>query len=204
MRCNQIECMPNIGDKCKGHDLGKSSKSIYVWTTCPVCKEQRWVASSSLKKSKGRCHPCYTRINSPKRKGRPTGLVGELSKTWKGGRIIDPDGYIKVLLRPDDFFFPLANSAGYAYEHRLVMAKHLNRCLLSWEVVHHRNGIKDDNRLENLQLLPNKIIHIPSTRLQARMKALEDKVANLESRILLLEAENILLQSQVSVVKEEV
>lgn len=79
----------------------------------------------------------------------------EATSSWKGGRIIR-QGYIMVKLQKDDFFFPMAQKSHYVYEHRLVMAKHLGRCLQPWEIVHHKGiryeGIenKQDNLEDNL------------------------------------------------------
>lgn len=50
---------------------------------------------------------------------------------------------------------PKANSRGYVRHHRLVMERHLGRLLTDDEVIHHRDGDKTNNALENLQLLGN-------------------------------------------------
>ncbi len=71
---------------------------------------------------------------------------------WRGGRI-KVHGYVHVLLPQDHkFFHQMVGSTGYVLEHRLVMAEQLGRPLSRYETVHHINGIRDDNRPENLQL----------------------------------------------------
>jgi len=78
---------------------------------------------------------------------------GKRSFAWKGGRRKDNNGYIQIW-KPKH---PNATMKGYVHEHRLVMSNHLGRPLTSKEFVHHKNGIKDDNRLKNLEIMTNRV-----------------------------------------------
>jgi hypothetical protein len=85
-------------------------------------------------------------------RGRPTDLseiTGERRQRTRGSdRRINNDGYV-VVYAPDH---PNAWVTGWILEHRKVMADLLGRPLRRDEIPHHRNGVRTDNRLENLEL----------------------------------------------------
>lgn len=72
------------------------------------------------------------------------GKFREQSFNWKGGKRKDKFGYIHIWI---------SEKQKLVREHRLVMEQHLGRALRPNEDVHHINGVKDDNRIENLQLV---------------------------------------------------
>jgi len=82
--------------------------------------------------------------------------VGSKSKNWKGGRLRTSEGYI-LIWKPEH---PFADKKGYVLEHRLVMERILGRYLKREETLHHKNGIKDDNRPENLKLFSSHGLHL--------------------------------------------
>ena len=124
-----------------------------LWIECPNCLKGRWVREDGTRSKTftGFCQLCHAQFT--------TGQFDKHSM-WKGGSVKTKGGYIEIKLRNDDPYYPMAKKSGYVREHRLVMAKHLGRCLESWEIVHHKNGIRDDNRLENLELITCGVYHL--------------------------------------------
>lgn len=97
--------------------------------------------------------------------------IRENHHNWKGGKIIDSNGYI-MILKPDH---PNCDRYGYVKEHRFIWEQANKRLLNRNEHIHHINGIRSDNRLENLIMLTSKVHAkltylstngIPSTREQ--------------------------------------
>lgn len=117
--------------------------------------------------------------NIPRRKG-----FGGLFKHERNiGKRYLANGYVVIVLSQDDFFCSTANrKTGHIYEHRLVMAQHLGRNLHTWEIVHHKNHIKDDNRIGNLQLVSDDR-HKQITLLEGRINDLEKQVRLLKLQI---------------------
>jgi hypothetical protein len=89
--------------------------------------------------------------------------TGKKGGNNKGGRNKDHNGYIQ-LWKPNH---PNTRGSGYLHEHRYVMSQHLNRPLRKGENIHHINGVRDDNRLENLEIW---------TTQQPSGQRLEDKI----------------------------
>jgi len=140
--------MANLGEIRKGPELGYKSRAHWIWHACINCGKERWVRLEKEKVTCERCRSCAMTLSVPYRIVR-----GDKHYRWKGGHTQAKSGYIWIYLFRSDFFYPMVSRGkNYVAEHRLVMAKHLGRCLQPWELVHHKNGIKDDNRLENLEL----------------------------------------------------
>lgn len=73
----------------------------------------------------------------------------EKNPFWRGGKTKAKIGYIL-----------LNENKKKILEHRRIMELHIGRPLLSSEIIHHINGKKDDNRIENLELLSSQSEHI--------------------------------------------
>ena len=184
--------MPQIGETKRGSELGKtneSSRVYFMWAACVDCGVQRWVALERMgdKVPKyTRCHRCANRTSEKRQKCGVNKLKkGDIAPAWKGGRYVSPDGYVMVYLPEESFFVSMRVQGLYVREHRLVMAQYLNRCLLPWEIVHHKNGIKTDNRLENLELIGCNGRH--NTQDKRLIVSLVEENAKLKTRIKELE-----------------
>lgn len=80
-------------------------------------------------------------------------LRGAENPSWRGGAHLNKEGYRLVWIGGDHPFASMRQARKpYVFEHRLKMAEEIGRALLPTETVHHVNGDRTDNRIENLQL----------------------------------------------------
>ena len=150
--------MPQTGDIKLGLDIGyKSGHERNIWVTFEVCGKERWVRYEGGKIRYRLCRSCAakdenrrSKISEALKGGNRPSLKGDKACNWKGGRH-ESRGYILVWLSSDDFFYPMAQKNGYVFEHRLVVAKRLGRCLQPWEIVHHKGDKYPIGSLENKQ-----------------------------------------------------
>ena len=124
----------------------KNYVSTKIKIFCKACSKQfeRYPYAINKKFCSKKCYWSYMKGNT----------LGKNCQNWKGGVSKIDHGYIREYAPNHPFQYGM-----YVRQHRLVMEKHLGRYLKPEEVVHHINGIKSDNRIENLLLLPNQKAH---------------------------------------------
>lgn len=162
--------MPIIDEIRRAKELGYAGHDKHIWQACLNCGLEHWVRLVKNNPKNLYCISCSAKLN------RGTG----------GKR---KDGYILIRLPVDDFFWPMAKADGYIYQHRLIVAQSLGRCLQPWEIVHHRNSIRADNRLGNLQLI-SELGHKQLTALEHKVQEQAKEITQLRQYIRELENEN--------------
>lgn len=112
---------------------------LFILRRCLVCDAEAWMLVHNIRRKglTGLCFHCNALQNSPW-----FGTIRDGSPAWKGGRH-KSKGYVLIWN---------SDRQVYEQEHRLIMAEQLGRPLTKDENVHHLNGIRDDNRPENLEL----------------------------------------------------
>lgn len=83
---------------------------------------------------------------------------GSNNPAWKGGRVKLKTGY--VVLNMPEHPNRMKGKNPWVYEHRVAVEKSIGRYLESKERVHHINGNRADNRIENLELLSSQRDHV--------------------------------------------
>ena len=155
--------MPELGEIRKATELGFRGRTKRIWAPCKICGRARWVSLCGGNPESSKCKSCASKQRRHRR--------GEECPIWKGGRQQTKEGYIQVWVAPDDFFASMRNKNGYVMEHRLIMAKRLRRCLHSWEIVHHKDHIRDHNEDSNLELI-QEMQHRQLTIIQTKLDKL--------------------------------
>lgn len=134
--------------------------------TCPICGKKFHLKPYLVKRDKNhycsrKCHFQAKREYMSGTSNHQYGIRGKDNATWNGGRMMSRYGYWQVQCIGHPFG---VGRSDYVLEHRLVAEKYLltdensvaidgKRYLSPDYIVHHKNGIRTDNRPENLEVM---------------------------------------------------
>jgi hypothetical protein len=157
-----------------------------ICTICKTEKDRSEFPSQRGNYVKEKCKPCHTAFNRERRikwrKENPKKYQEHLDKKFIEYRLkrgLDPkrqrkphrkfqgsinNGGYKEFRGQRFMSHPCCDKRGRILEHRMVMYDHLKRAPIGEETVHHKNGIRTDNRIENLELWTKN--HGPGQRVE--------------------------------------
>ena len=132
-----------VGERKRAWNVGRKGHDLYEWHACSGCGRPRWAIILRDAVANRLCRSCG---------GRALDRRAQCHQAWRGGRRM-ANGYVLVYLPPTHPMASMCMAKGrYVLEHRLVAAEWLGRPLARWEIVHHKDGSRSNNNIENLEV----------------------------------------------------
>lgn len=167
--------MPQVGEIAKAKDIGLKSHGFVRWVKCPICGVERWLCYRKYKVKPlpgetQRCRSCHAQQWVAERDYK-----GKNHPNWRGGKVRRGSGKYWGIHQPAHH---QADKDGYVMEHIVIWEEAHQQLLPKGWIIHHINGIKDDNRPKNLLAMPRRG-HSPTLLVKEVQKRLREAEAEL-------------------------